>query len=81
MSPFLFILMAKGLGRSIVALREDNSIRGLRGSNEGASHSHHQLVNDAMLLGYPLVQEAASFKTSLHQFGQASGLEVNPQKS
>ena len=32
-----------------------------------------------MLLGYSSVQEAASFKTCLDQFGQASGLEVNAQ--
>ena len=82
LSPFLFILMAEGLGRSISALRENNLIIRLQGANEGApSHSHHQFVDDTMLLGYPSVQEAASFKTCLDQFVQASGLEVNPQKS
>ena len=40
LSPFLFIIMAKGLGRSISALREGNSIRGLHGTNEGTNHSH-----------------------------------------
>ena len=81
LSPFLFILMTEGLGRSILALWEDNSIKSLRGSNEGASHCHHQFFDDTMLFGYPSVQEAASFKTCLHQFGQAYGLEVNPQNS
>ena len=34
-----------------------------------------------MLLGYPSVQEAARFCKCLDQFGRASGLEVNAQKS
>ena len=40
LSPFLFILMAEGLGRSISASKEANSIRGLHGTPDGASHSH-----------------------------------------
>ena len=81
LSPFLFIIMAEGLGRSISTLREDNSIRGLRGNNEGASHSHQQFVDNTMLMGYPSVQEASRFRKCLDQFGNASGLEVNAQKS
>ena len=34
-----------------------------------------------MLMGYPSVQEASSFQKFLDQFGNASGLEVNVQKS
>ena len=52
LSPFLFIIMAEGLGISISSLREDNSIRGLCGSNSGASHSNHKFVDDTMLMGY-----------------------------
>ena len=40
LSPFLFILMAKGLGRSIFALKEPNPIKGLSGTQDGAIHSH-----------------------------------------
>ena len=80
-SPFLFILMAEGLGRSISAAKDANSIKCLCGTSDGASHSHQQFVDDTMLMGYPSVQEASSFRTCLDQFGNASGLEVNVQKS
>ena len=40
LSPFLFILMAKGLGRSIYDFKEANSIIGLSGTQDGANHSH-----------------------------------------
>ena len=81
LSPFLLILIAEGLGWSISASKEANSIRGLRGTPDGASHSHQQFVDDTMLMGYPFVQEASSFRKCLDQFGSASGLEFNAQKS
>ena len=55
LSPFLFILMVEGLGRSISASKGANSIRGLRGTPDGSSHSHQQFVDDTMLMGYPFV--------------------------
>ena len=55
LSPFLLILIAEGLGWSISASKEANSIRGLRGTPDGASHSHQQFVDDTMLMGYPSV--------------------------
>ena len=55
LSPFLFILMVKGLGRYISALVKDNSIKGICGSNIKADHSHHKFVDDTMLMGYPSV--------------------------
>ena len=81
LSPFLFILMADGLGRSISAAKDVNSIKGLCGTPDGASHSHQQFVDDTMLMGYPSVQEASRFRKCLDQFCNASGLEVNAQKS
>ena len=80
LSPFLFILMAKGLGISISALKEANPIKGLSGTQDGANHSHQHFVDDTMLMGYPSVQEATSFRNCLDQFGRASGLEVNAKK-
>ena len=47
--------MAGGLGRSISSFKEANSIIGLSGTQDGASHSHQQFVDDTMLMGYPSV--------------------------
>ena len=55
LSPFLFIIMAEGLGRSISALTDSNSIKGLHGTNGGDRHTHQQFVDDTMLMGYPYV--------------------------
>ena len=40
LSPFLFIIMAEGLGRSISVLRDSNSIRGLSGTTGGDRQTH-----------------------------------------
>ena len=77
LSPFLFIIVAECLGRSISALTDSKSIKGLHGTNGGDQNTHHHFVDDTMLMGYPSVQEARIFKQCLDQFGQAYGLEVN----
>ena len=69
LSSFLFILMAEGLGRSILALRDSNSFRGLRGTSRGDKQTHQQFVDDTMLMGHPSIQEAGSFKHCLDIFG------------
>ena len=53
LSPFLFIIMGEGLGRSISALTGSNSIKGLRGTNGGDRNTHEQFLDDIMLMGYP----------------------------
>ena len=73
--------MDEGLGRSIVSLREINTISGLRVTNGGEKQTHQQFVDDTKLMGHPSVQEAGSFKQCLERFGRASSLEVNAQKS
>ena len=57
LSPFLFIIMAEGLGRSISVLRDSNSIRGLRGTTGGNRHTHHKFVDDTMLMDIPLCRK------------------------
>ena len=55
LSPFLFIIMVEGLGRSISSLRDSNSIRGLRGTTGGDKQTHQQFVDDTILMRYPYV--------------------------
>ena len=43
--------------------------------------THQQFVDDNMLMGPSLVQEARGIKYSLNTFLEASGLEINKEKS
>ena len=45
------------------------------------AQTHHQFIDDTMLMGHPSVQEARSFKACLNLFSKASGLDVNRAKS
>jgi hypothetical protein len=81
LSPFLFVIMAEGLGRYIKASIEDGSLQGLplHGLQPAASHS--QFVDDTLLMNTPTTQEAIKLKTILSYFSEASGTTFNLDKS
>lgn len=80
LSPFLFVLMAKGLSCFIKQALHLQQIQGI--SIHGTSTiTHQQFVDDNMLFGHPSVQEASSFKAILDTFAKASGMSVNASKS
>jgi len=81
LSPYLFILMAEGLGRTIRAFHQNQSIRGIKLFQDLEAHTHQQFVDDTMLMGHASVQEAKSLKAILDLFSQASGLDINVEKS
>eukprot|EP00253_Pinus_taeda_P031502 PITA_31502 len=80
LSPFLFIIMAEGLGRHLKQALLSNQLKGISIHNSPAS-SHQQFVDDTMLYGYPSAQEASRLKSLLKDFSDASGLHVNNAKS
>eukprot|EP00253_Pinus_taeda_P020137 PITA_20137 len=80
-SPFLFILMMEGLGRSIKNAKEVGKVKGLQLSDNGQALTHQQFVDDTMLQGIPTVKEALAYKKILSDFAMASGMEVNLSKS
>ena len=43
--------------------------------------THQQFLDETMLMGHPYAQESRNIKTCLINFGKASGMEVNEQKS
>lgn len=53
-SPFLFVLMAEGLGRSIKHALQENQLRGISLHNSPAI-THQQFVDNNMLFGHPFV--------------------------
>eukprot|EP00253_Pinus_taeda_P003782 PITA_03782 len=80
LSPFLFVILAEGLGRNIKSTILSQSLRGLAFHHIPA-FSHQQFVHDNMLFGHPSVQEARSFKSILSNFSEASGALINKVKS
>jgi exonuclease III len=81
LSPFLFIIMAEGLSRSIHAALENNLLTGLPLHGLTPPISHSQFVDDTLLMGSPTAREANSLKEILQLFSDASGLECNKDKS
>jgi hypothetical protein len=81
LSPFLFVIMAEGLGRYIKASIENGSLQGLplHGLQPAASHS--QFVDDTMLMNTPTVQEANKLSSILSDFSEATGTSFNLAKS
>eukprot|EP00253_Pinus_taeda_P026164 PITA_26164 len=81
LSPFLFILVAEGLGRFIKKERETNRIKGLKLWGNNLPLTHQQFVDDIMLFGEPTVKEVRHLRRILDLFAEASGLEINRDKS
>lgn len=80
LSPFLFVIMAEGLGRSIKNAQQSQLLRGLSFHNSSV-FTHQQFVDDNMLFGHPSIQEAFQLKSLLTDFSDASGANVNKSKS
>ena len=81
LSPFLFIILAEGLGRTLKAHQTKGEIWGL-GLHEGMRpQTHQQFVDDTMLMGVATVREAKAIKNTLDTFKQANGLDTNKGKS
>lgn len=54
LSPFLFVIMAEGLGHGIRSAQKSLHLKGLSFHNSPA-FTHQQFVDDNMLFGHPLV--------------------------
>ena len=57
LSPFLFVIMAEGLGRSLAKAKQQNQLKGIKPVHQGPTVTHQQFVDDTMLMGAPIVQE------------------------
>eukprot|EP00253_Pinus_taeda_P033231 PITA_33231 len=76
LSPFLFVLMVKGLGRAIKRENAEGRIQGIKITLDGDASTHQQFVDDTMLQGIPMVKEARAFKQILNDFALATGTEA-----
>jgi hypothetical protein len=81
LSPFLFVLMAEGLGRYIKATILEGSLKGLPLHNIHPAPSHSQFVDDTLLMNTPTAREATKLNSILSDFTEASGMILNLDKS
>eukprot|EP00253_Pinus_taeda_P031270 PITA_31270 len=80
LSPFLFVIVAEGLGRIIKSAALTHNLKGLSFNNSPA-FTHQQFVDDNMIFGHPSVQEARLLKDLLSTFSDATGALINRVKS
>eukprot|EP00253_Pinus_taeda_P025237 PITA_25237 len=81
LSPFLFILAVEGLGRFLKKEQRERIIKGLKLWGSNIPITHQQFVDDIMLFCEATVKEVKGIKRILDTFMEASGMEVNKEKS
>ena len=81
LSPFLFVLMAEGLGCYLKDTVFEGSLKGLPLHNIHPAPSHSQFVDDTLLLNSPMAREAIKLNSILSDFSEASNMELNLDKS
>jgi len=81
LSPFLFVLMAEGLGCYISTTILEGSLKGLPLHNIHQAPSHNQFVDDTLLMNTPTAHEASKLNSILSDFTEASGMLLNLDKS
>jgi len=72
--------MAEGLGRIIKNALQTQQLRGIS-IHDSLAITHQQFVDDNILFGHPLVQEALIFKSLLNEYSEAFGASINIEKS
>ena len=80
-SPFLFIMAAEGLGRYFKKELRERKIKGLRLWGNNLPITHQQFVDDIMLFSEVSIKEVRGIKRILDLFMEASGMEINKEKS
>ncbi|GLJ39562.1 hypothetical protein SUGI_0808320 [Cryptomeria japonica] len=81
LSPFLFLMLAEVLSRSVQDRVSKGDIKGLQVSGGISNITHLQFVDDTLLLGEATAKEAHAFKKILVQYEKVSGQKVNETKS
>jgi hypothetical protein len=81
LAPFLFLLVAEGLGGIVKKAVELNKFKGFQMGNNGLCVSHLQYADDTLCIGEASVENLWSLKAILRGFEMASGLKINFWKS
>jgi hypothetical protein len=80
-SPFIYIIAAKGLEICIKTARDLGSMKGISLYLTTDPLSHLQFVDDTLLMDVPLVREALDFKAIFNTFMKSSSALINHSKS
>ncbi|KAL9681272.1 hypothetical protein QQ045_013054 [Rhodiola kirilowii] len=81
LSPFLFLVAAEGLSRTLHKAVEEGVISGLEWSNNGDKLSHLQFADDTVLFCRVDALEVQNLRAILIAFEGCSGLKINFDKS
>jgi hypothetical protein len=81
LAPFLFLLVAEGLGGLMKRAVELCRFRGFRFGNQGTVVSHLQYADDTLCIGEPTLDNLWALKAILRGFEMVFGLKVNFWKS
>jgi len=73
--------MVKVLGRSLKRDKEEGHIIGLRLARESICYTHHQFVDDTILMGQANEKEARNLKEILSHYEKNSMQKINLQKT
>jgi hypothetical protein len=81
LAPFLFLLVAEGLGGAIRKAVEVGCFKGFMLGSGGLTVSHLQYADDTLCIGEASVQNLWTLKAILRGFEMVSGLKINFWKS
>jgi hypothetical protein len=81
LAPFLFLLVAEGLGGLMKRAVDLGSFQGFRVGSGDVSISHLQYADDTLCVGVASIDNLWTLKAILRGFEMASGLKVNYWKS
>ncbi|MCH85394.1 LINE-1 reverse transcriptase like [Trifolium medium] len=81
LAPFLFLLVAEGLGGLMKKAVEQNRFRGFEVGRNGVCVSHLQYADDTLCIGEASIENLWTLKAILRGFELVSGLKVNFSKS
>jgi hypothetical protein len=81
LAPFLFLLVAEGLGSLMKRAVELSRFWGFRIGNQGSVVSHLQYADDTLCIGEPTLDNLWALKAILRGFEMVFGLNVNFWKS
>jgi hypothetical protein len=81
LAPFLFLLVAEGLGGLMKKAVELHKFRGFQVGNSGLTVSHLQYADDTLCIGEASISNLWCLKAILRGFEMVSGLKINFWKS
>lgn len=81
LSPFLFVIYAKGLSTLLDARETHGRIKGIKVCNDAPSINHLLFADDSFIFARSTLQECYELKNLLQTYELASGQAVNLSKS